>query len=241
MMQPDPAMSSERSSERYLVGDDVELPGDHVQSSDVNLLRKALLEAREFLLSGYTEVHFRVWRDVKPMKLLCARSARQHEGTMEIYLTYEDGGEEEGLLHPAGTGCTGPLFAFACKHQDGIPAPRRRLGRAHPIFLFENDLVEWTGAHGERERFSVTKVRGLNLKKTEVRGLSLKKTEVRGFNLKKTEAGTRNGRIGGAKGRKDGRTRLNGRMEDRIKQRTWERERVEHDRVDESVWTNGSD
>ena len=157
-MQPDPAMSSERSSERYLVGDDVELPGDHVQSSDVNLLRIALLEAREFLLSGYTEVHFRVWRDVKPMKLLCARSARQHEGTMELYLTYEDGGEEEGLLHPAGTGCTGPLFAFACKHQDGIPAPRRRLGRAHPIFLFENDLVEWTGAHGERERFSVTKV-----------------------------------------------------------------------------------
>ncbi|CAE7377723.1 unnamed protein product [Symbiodinium microadriaticum] len=238
MMQPDPAMSSERSSERYLVGDDVELPGDHVQSSDVNLLRIALLEAREFLLSGYTEVHFRVWRDVKPMKLLCARSARQHEGTMELYLTYEDGGEEEGLLHPAGTGCTGPLFAFACKHQDGIPAPRRRLGRAHPIFLFENDLVEWTGAHGERERFSVTKVRGLNLKKTEVRGLSLKKTEAgtRPERLFSTNMG-----ISGAWFQPEEDGGLNGRMEDRIKQRTWERERVEHDRVDESVWTNGSD
>ena len=94
-------MSSEQSSERYLVGDDVELPRDHVQSNDVNLLRRALLEAREFLLSGYTEVHFRVWRGVEPMKLLCARSTRQHEGTMELYLTYEDGGEEQGLLHPA--------------------------------------------------------------------------------------------------------------------------------------------
>ena len=151
-------MSSEQSSERYLVGDDVELPRDHVQSNDVNLLRRALLEAREFLLSGYTEVHFRVWRGVEPMKLLCARSTRQHEGTMELHLTYEDGGEEQGLLHPAGTGCTGPLFAFACEHQDRIPAPRRRLGRAHPIFLFENDLVEWTGPRGERERFGVTQV-----------------------------------------------------------------------------------
>ena len=151
-------MSSEQSSERYLVGDDVELPRDHVQSNDVNLLRRALLEAREFLLSGYTEVHFRVWSGVEPMKLLCARSIRQHEGTMELYLTYEDGGEEQGLLHPAGTGCAGPLFAFACEHQDSIPAPRRRLGRAHAIFLFENDLVEWTGPRGERERFGVTQV-----------------------------------------------------------------------------------
>lgn len=94
-------MSSEQSSERYLVGDDVELPRDHVQSNDVNLLRRALLEAREFLLSGYTEVHFRVWSGVEPMKLLCTRSTRQHERTMELYLTYEDGGEEQGLLHPA--------------------------------------------------------------------------------------------------------------------------------------------
>ncbi|CAE7269002.1 unnamed protein product, partial [Symbiodinium sp. CCMP2592] len=151
-VQQDPAMLSEQSSGRYIVSDDVELPEDRVQYSDVNLLRQALLDAREFLRSGYTEIHFRVWRRDEPMKLLCARSAKQHEGTMELYLTYEDGGEEEGLLHPAGTGCTGPLFAFASRRQDGIPAPRRRLGRAHTIFFFKNDLVEWTAARGEAKR-----------------------------------------------------------------------------------------
>ncbi|CAE7509994.1 unnamed protein product, partial [Symbiodinium sp. CCMP2592] len=151
-VQQDPAMLSEQSSGRYIVSDDVELPEDRVQYSDVNLLRQALLDAREFLRSGYTEIHFRVWGRDEPMKLLCARSAKQHEGTMELYLTYEDGGEEEGLLHPAGTGCTGPLFAFASRRQDGIPAPRRRLGRAHTIVFFKNDLVEWTAARGEAKR-----------------------------------------------------------------------------------------
>ncbi|CAE7485779.1 unnamed protein product, partial [Symbiodinium sp. CCMP2592] len=151
-VQQDPAMLSEQSLGRYIVSDDVELPEDRVQYSDVNLLRQALLDAREFLRSGYTEIHFRVWRRDEPMKLLCARSAKQHEGTMELYLTYEDGGEEEGLLHPAGTGCTGPLFAFASRRQDGIPAPRRRLGRAHTIVFFKNDLVEWTAARGEAKR-----------------------------------------------------------------------------------------
>ncbi|CAE7414161.1 unnamed protein product, partial [Symbiodinium sp. CCMP2592] len=151
-VQQDPAMLSEQSSGRYIVSDDVELPEDRAQYSDVNLLRQALLDAREFLRSGYTEIHFRGWRRDEPMKLLCARSAKQHEGTMELYLTYEDGGEEEGLLHPAGTGCTGPLLAFASRRQDGIPAPRRRLGRAHTIFFFKNDLVEWTAARGEAKR-----------------------------------------------------------------------------------------
>ena len=83
-VQPDPAMSSERSSERYLVGDDVELPGDHVQSSDVNLLRRALLEAREFLLSGYTEVGMRASqlpgprvRDERFMMASCRKNTKR--------------------------------------------------------------------------------------------------------------------------------------------------------------------
>ncbi|CAE7380659.1 unnamed protein product [Symbiodinium sp. CCMP2592] len=169
-VQQDPAMLSEQSSGRYIVSDDVELPEDRVQYSDVNLLRQALLDAREFLRSGYTEIHFRVWRRDEPMKLLCARSAKQHEGTMELYLTYEDGGEEEGLLHPAGTGCTGPLFAFASRRQDGIPAPRRRLGRAHTIFFFKNDLVEWTAkrckeglVHHMRPRSSIMSQSGIQV------------------------------------------------------------------------------
>ena len=77
---------------------------------------------------------------------------------MEAYLRHDDGGEEYGVLQPAGAGCTGPLFAFRCKEQNRVSAPQRRLHRAHLMQFFTNDVVEWVGRHGERERFRVTEV-----------------------------------------------------------------------------------
>ena len=128
---------------------------------EVNLLRGALLEARELLLTGgCTEVNFRVWRGDRPaaLRLLCVKASQLHEGCIYAYLHYDDGGAEYGVLQPAGTGCTGPLFAFYCKEQNRVSAPHRRLRRAHLIQFFANDVVEWTGRHGERERFRVTEV-----------------------------------------------------------------------------------
>ena len=145
----------------YRVNSDVEVGPAVNFEDDVNLLRRALLEARELLLTGgCTEVHFKVWRSDCPaaLTLLCAKACQLHEGCMEAYLHHHDGGEEYGVLQPAGTGCTGPLFAFRCKEQNHVSAPHRRLHRPHLMQFYTNDVVEWVGPHGERERFRVTGV-----------------------------------------------------------------------------------
>ena len=146
---------------RYRVNSDVEVVPAVSFEDDVNLLRRAFLEARELLRTGgCTEVHFKVWRSDRPtaFRLLCAKARQLHEGCMEAYLHHDDGGEEYGVLQPMGTGATGPLFAFRCNEQDHVSAPRRRLHRAHLIQFFTNDVVEWVGRHGARERFRVTQV-----------------------------------------------------------------------------------
>ncbi|CAE7246558.1 unnamed protein product [Symbiodinium sp. CCMP2592] len=178
---------------RYRVNSDVEVVPAVSFDDEEHLLRRAFLEARELLLTGgCTEVHFKAWRSDRPtaLRMLCAKAQRLHDGCMEVYLHHDDGGEEYGVLEPMGTGSTGPLFAFRCKEQTRVSAPRRRLHRAHLIQFFTNDVVEWVGCHGEREKMEAetrTEAEG----KTEAGlilnqyGVSSPRTEAEG----KTEAG----------------------------------------------------
>ena len=92
---------------RYRVNSDVEVVPAVSLEDNVNLLRRAFLEARELLRTGgCTEVHFKVWRSDRPtaFRLLCAKARQLHEGCMEAYLHHDDGGEEYGVLQPMGTG-----------------------------------------------------------------------------------------------------------------------------------------
>ena len=144
---------------RYSVRDDVEYLAPRPKLDDCNVLRRAFLEARELLLNGCTEVHFScVLADhQQTLRVLCTHSTvlPKSECLMDVYFHYADGNSEHGALLAAGTGCTGPVFEFYCTEQETCAAPRRRLCRRHLVQFFIDDLVDWTGPHGKRERFRI--------------------------------------------------------------------------------------
>ena len=51
-----------------------------------------------------------------------------------------------------------PVFEFYCVEQKNCSAARRPLRRRHLIQFFLDDLVDWIGPHGKRERFRVRQV-----------------------------------------------------------------------------------
>ena len=147
---------------RYWVRDDVGCFLQRPELDDCNALRRAFLEARELLLDGCTAVHFScVLADCqKTLRVLCAHATAlpKSECLMDVFFHHADGDREHGALLAAGTGCTGPVFQFYCTEQEKCSAPRRPLRRLHLIQFFVDDLVDWTGPHGKRERFRIRQV-----------------------------------------------------------------------------------
>ena len=119
--------------------------------SDCNVLRWILLEAKELLFAGCTEVHFELAReDGASFRMLCKPTVLPRtKCLMHLYIQHPSlGVSERGALVAAGTGDTGPSSPHG-----------QRLRRFHPLAFFRDDLVERMGPCGQSERFRVCQVR----------------------------------------------------------------------------------
>ena len=146
------------------IGDlNVECVPRRLQLDDCSVLRKAFLQARDLLMADCTKVHFSCVRTdchVK-LRLLCAQPTvlSRSECLMDAFSPSRGHSTEHGALLAVGTGCTGPVLEFFyCQSQEGRPAPPRPLRRRHLIQFFVDDLVDWIGPRGKRERFRISHV-----------------------------------------------------------------------------------
>ncbi|CAE7348470.1 unnamed protein product [Symbiodinium sp. CCMP2592] len=150
----------------YVIDSDVENACGETSDywhAETHLLRKAILHARELLFHGNTEIHFQCTIEkngaLETLKLLCAQaeSPAKHECLMDLHLEHSAQSREYGQLLAAGTGATGPLYAFVCLEQEGAVTGRRR-GKQHLIEFFNDNLIAWINAAGTRERIRVLRV-----------------------------------------------------------------------------------